>query len=78
MRVYPFGVYLREFIHKTYAVNRGRNYEFGAGDSDSCIITMSPPPTSSITQNQDKECVDALSRLHFPVVKNVPIDVSAQ
>ena len=50
MRVYPFGVYLRSFIHKYDAVNRGRNCEFGAGDSDSCIITMSPPPTSSITK----------------------------
>ena len=30
------------------------NYEYGAGDSDSCIITMSPPPTSSTTKNQDK------------------------
>ena len=48
MRVYPFGVYLREFIHKNVAVNRGRNYEFGAGDSDSSIITMSPPPMSSL------------------------------
>ena len=34
--------------------NRGRNCEFGAGDSDSCIITMSPQPTSSTTKNQDK------------------------
>ena len=31
----------------------------GAGDSDSCTITMSPPPTSSTTENQDKECGDA-------------------
>ena len=26
----------------------------GAGHSDSCIITMSPPPMSSTTKNQDK------------------------
>ena len=59
MRVYPFGVYLREFTHKKDAVNRGMNYEFGASDSDSCVITMSPPPTSSITENQNKEYVGA-------------------
>ena len=25
----------------------------------SCIITMSPPPTSSITGNKDNDCVNA-------------------
>ena len=54
MRVYPFGVYFISFVHKNDAVNRGRDYEFGAGDSDSCIITMSPPPTSSTMNNQYK------------------------
>ena len=46
------------FIYKSDAVNRGSSYEFGAGDSDSCIITMSPPPTST-TEDEDKEYVDA-------------------
>ena len=27
----------------------------GAGHSDSCIITMSPPPMSSTTKNHNKE-----------------------
>ena len=59
MRVYLFGVYLREFTHKNDAVDRGMNYEIEAGGSDSCIITMSPPPTSSTTANQNKEYVGA-------------------
>ena len=64
MHVYLFRDYLREFIHKNEAANKERNYEFGfgAGVSDSCIITIitiSDFPTSSITENQDKECVDA-------------------
>ena len=28
-------------------------------DTDSCVITLSPTLTSSTTENQDKECVDA-------------------
>ena len=31
----------------------------GAGDSDSCIITMLPPPMSLTTGNQDNQCVNA-------------------
>ena len=47
-------------IHYKYAVNRGRNYDFGVGDNNSCIITMSPiPPMSSTTRNQENECVNA-------------------
>ena len=54
---HPIGVYSREFIHKNDAINRGRNDEFGTGDSNSCIIAMSP--TSSTTENQEKVCVVA-------------------
>ena len=62
MRAYIFGVYLREFIHKKTPLTEEGIMSFGAGDSDSCIITMSPPPTSSTTENQDKECGDASTR----------------
>ena len=55
-RVGAFRVYLRKIIHKNDAVNRGRNYAFGAGVSDSCIITIvASSPTSSTTKKQ-KEC----------------------
>ena len=50
-------------FHKNHAVNRGRNFKFGAGGSDSCIIMMSSPPTSSNTENQDKECGEEIQDL---------------
>ena len=34
MCVYPFGVYLRDFIHKDDTINNRKNYEFEAGDSE--------------------------------------------
>ena len=55
----PLWCLFGEFVHKNGAINRGKNYEFGAGDNDSCIIMMSPPLMSSTTKNQECVCVDA-------------------